>query len=143
MAKRKHVTWKHDVEHLQRELKPARFFPNVELVSDNVDLFAGKLVLGGLFFTNACLAVDIIQASETISPPFPYISKVHHNWSSSRFIALGSIAIYSGEVRVEEIAFKFARDMGTMVRANRHSFIINSQRFLVRDLNRFTPLAID
>ena len=146
MAKRKQIVWTPDVSNQQQDLKLNRFSPDIELTTDNVDMFANKLIHGGLFCTNCYLFIersyDDLYAA---LPPFPYLiahSKHGRAAMADTTIAVGSIAIYSGTIRVDEALIKSSRQK-TLARANRHSFIIDSKRFLVRNLNAFTPLVID
>jgi len=146
MAKRKQIVWTPDVSNQQQELKLNRFLPNIELTADNVDKFANKLVHGGLFCTNCYLFLERSYADLYAAlPPFPYLiahSEHGHAAMADTTIAVGSIAIYSGTIRVDEACI-YKKPGRQTTRANRHSFIIDSKRFLVRNLNAFTPLVIN
>ena len=98
-----------------------------------------KLVIGRLFRTTAPLMP--LNMTELTPKPrykrhaYSYLIETHYSSKmDSRIFDPGSIAVYTGIVRVEETK----KDQ--TVRLLRHTFIISGQRFMTLNLNLFKPL---
>ena len=127
-SKHKRVTWKVD-RRVDQPLQPRRYVQDVALSEESAALLEGKLVPGSLFTIRSNLEVQDTRGYKP--PPFPYLIE---SWLAGKStIKAGSIAIYAGIVRVEEV------QNATTFRAPRHSVIINGSRYLLINLNHLFP----
>lgn len=126
--KHKRITWKVD-----RRIDPPqlhrRYVQDAPLTSEMAEALEGKLVPGAMFTVNHDMCAMDMQG--TTPPPFPYLIEAWY--PDFAVVKSGSLAIYSGTARVEEIK------NSAVFRAPRHSFIINGTRYLVTNLNYFIP----
>ena len=129
MARRvqKRIVWKNDAVAKASETKKLR--PVMRVISRSDD---HVFVPGQLFR----LIVPLEQIPTYIRdqpPPFSYLTK---SWSgSSQALRAGSIAIFMGHTRVEEVD-------GTHVRSLlRATFLIEGRRYMPIDLNDLEPVS--
>ena len=132
MVVRKKVTWKVDRRLEPRQKPPRNYAQDVALTPDHAAELDGKLVPGELFVLTTALEVQ--DSHGYIPPPHPYLIAA---WYPDRAVVhVGSLAIYAGLVRVEELKGS------TILRAPRHSFIINGCRYLLTNLHHISPAPV-
>jgi len=129
-AKRKQVIWKVDRES-SPVMRPRPYIPDVPLTEETSKSFEGQLESGNLFFTTKSLSSQD-QSRGTIPPPYPYLFEVW-GWGQTIEVPAGSMAVYSGTIRVEETKGQAS------IRSLRHSFIIGGKRYITNNLNHFSP----
>ena len=129
VVKRKQVTWKTD-KIIVLSMRP--YIPDVNLDSaEKIELFKKSLYLGGLFVVNEPLTIH--EMFQYKPPAYPYL--IETQYAIEARVRVGACAIYAGPIRVEEYTRK------CIVRIVRHSFIINSCRYLLTNLNLLDPVA--
>ena len=129
-SRHKQVTWKVD-RAVAPTLHPRNYVADVILDPEHEKLLEGQLEPGNLFFVKGDLTTR--SGIGYLPDPHPYLVET---WYDPMFKS-GTFAIYAGTVRVEE------RKGSGLLRAKRHSFIINGCRYLTINLNHFTPANID
>lgn len=129
-APKRQITWTVD-----RKADPApksrQYFPDAPVDEPMREAFERSLVLGAMFFLRTQLRV--LPDGNSAPGPHPYVGE---SWYTLDPVAgeKGNMAIYAGEVRVEESTGR------SLIRVPRHSFIINGGRYLVTNLNWFEPI---
>ena len=129
---RKKVTWKDGARPVSKEKRLPWVVPEIPCEGPCPDLKPG-----GLFLTKVHL--EIIEYSAGTAPhEFKYLGET---WLSpqegyGRILKTGSMAIYAGNVRVNEQDAK-----GNVVARLRHTFIIEGRRFMTNNLNHYVPAA--
>lgn len=125
---RKKVEWK--VPPVKR-LRARPLLQEIPLRDEN-EWYSERLTTGALFFVGTPLRA-LAFYSDYEQPPHPYLT--HHRDGSRHTVApAGTLAVYAGSVRVEELSRK-----GMKVFVLRHSFVIGGARYLTTDLNCFVP----
>lgn len=135
-------------------LKPRNYKPDIKIDEYHFQLIKNYLFVGAAFvIREEQCTCDYSHYDKTLqSPPFPYINCSstkarrggfgQHNTpfgggpsnSLCNVFSIGTLAIYTGIVRVEE------RSKTNLIRIPRHSFIIAGSRYLVTNLNYFIPI---
>lgn len=134
-APRKQITWK--LDGTDRTI--ARdYFPDTPIDPLHREKIEKYLVLGSAFFLKSALARRM-WPSFYKEPPFPYLVETIQTTWTNLVASTGSLAIYIGTVRVEELV-KRNKD-ARLARVLRHSFIINDGRYLVTNLNLLDPVT--
>lgn len=128
---KKHVIWKVD-RHVDTPARKRQYFPDAPLAEEVREKYERSLIPGAMFILKTTLCVMPDNGREP--PPFPYATE---SWYVNELAAgmVGHVAIYTGQVRVEEQAGKGP------IRVPRHSFIINGGRYLVTNLNLLDPVT--
>ena len=128
---RKQITWKVD-RKVDPPTRHRPYYPDVPIAEPMRETYERCLVPGAMFFLRTQLRV--MPDGSYMPGPHPY---VHESWYGADAIAgdKGSVAIYVGEVRVEESTGK------SLIRVPRHSFIINGGRYLLSNLNWLEPVT--
>lgn len=131
---RKKITWLPGKGPTLDFKRPPIYTPDIPLPSDSP--IKEALVSGTLWVTSS----DMFIQSElrTIRPhPIPYVGHMLA-WSDTR-IPSGTFSTYMGTTRVEELETRTGRKMSVL----RHTFLINGQLFMTRDVaGWFIPLEI-
>lgn len=129
------VTWTGDTTlktdmQLNSEL-PVHRAPR-EIPSDIV----GSLSVGALFTTKVHLEPRHDSGYEWA----PLVQRYVMAYESLEDVPvpIGSLAMYSGEVRVAEQANRYA-NRSTVIQAIKHTFIVNGQRVIIHDLSWLQP----
>jgi hypothetical protein len=125
---RKKVTWKDGERPAAKEKRLPWRLTEIPCDGPNPDLR-----LGGLFLTKVNL--EIIEYSAGVAPhELKYLGETwlspQEGWN--RILKTGSMAIYAGNVRVNE------RDgNGHVMALLRHTFIIEGRRYMTNNLNHY------
>lgn len=111
-----------------------------EVPLEKPELYEGRLVPGALFLLQKDLEV-VKPMRGYKQPPVPYVQESWYNYQAGAAYGIsvlprGSIAIYTGTVRVEE-----ASRAGLNIRALRHAFIIDGRKYITLNLNTFLPVS--
>ena len=136
------VVWKDGPQSHIKKLLPHPYVEEVKLPTDLVETYMVSLVPGGLFR----LRYDM-RSSDDMYPPgvyerheYPYITSspryTHAVGPGAATHRAGSVALYAGQVRVTESGSR----RGEVLRLTRHSFIIDSVRYLTCNLHDFEPI---
>lgn len=136
---KKHVVWKVD-RHVDPPTRRRPYFPDSPIPEELREVYEKHLQLGELFVVKATLRVDPDHGRE--APPYPYAIEAYEGtWVTPKYATdhvaaqEGDMAIYAGQVRVEEQAGK------GLIRVPRHSFIIRGGRYLLTNLNLIKPVT--
>lgn len=134
MAK-KNIQWKGEK---RVTYKRYTYHPDVPLPSnpETRRIIGEALVPGTLWFTQQGLSIQ--SAPPGVQPHmYPYSGSLS-NWGDRR-IPMGSIAIYAGQTRVEEMD-----SLGRNVSVLRHTFLIGGDLVMTRDVHSwFVPTRGD
>ena len=126
---RKKISWAAG----QRPSRPDRLpLHTAQIPLSQPELYVEKLIPGTFFITNAYLDV-IPQIKGYTAPPVSYVVEAQTLYGN-KIIMKGSVAVYAGNVRVEE-----SLKDGSTISVLRPAFIINSSKYITHDLNTFTP----
>lgn len=138
-APRKQITWKHDGTDTTRTIA-REYFPDIPIDPLHREKIEKCLVLGSAFFLKSALARRKWPLNYK-EPPFPYlVETITIQTTSTNLIAnIGSLAIYIGTVRVEELVTR--NKYNRLARVPRHCFIINGGRYLLTNLNLLDPVT--
>lgn len=136
-APRKQITWKLDGIHTTHAIA-REYFPDIPIDPLHRKKIEKCLVLGSAFFLKSALARRAWPLNYE-EPPFPYLVESIQTAWMNLVASTGSLAIYVGTVRVEELV-KRNKDI-RLTRVLRHSFIINGGRYLVTNLNLLDPVT--
>ena len=128
---KKQITWKVD-RKVNPPVRKRQYFPDAPLAEEVREKYERSLVPGAMFVLKTTLRVMPDNGQEP--PPFPYAIE---SWYTTDVVAgaVGHVAIYTGQVRVDEVYAKGP------IRVPRHSFIINGGRYLVTNLNLLDPVT--
>lgn len=131
---KKHVVWKVD-RHVDPPTRHRQYFPDSPIPEELREVYEKHLKLGELFVVKATLRVAPDLGRE--APPYPYANEGSSYYVAADHVAAqeGDMAIYAGQVRVEEQAGK------GLIRVPRHSFIIRGGRYLLTNLNLIKPVT--
>ena len=136
---KKQIIWKVD-RHVDPPTRKRPYFPDAPLAEEVREKYEKHLQLGELFVVKATLRVAPDHGLE--APPYPYANEAYEGtWVTTKYATdhvaaqEGDMAIYAGQVRVEEQAGKGP------IRVPRPSFIINGGRYLVTNLNLLDPVT--
>jgi hypothetical protein len=128
---KKQITWKVD----RKASPPTRhrqYFPDVPIPEELREVYEKHLMPGELFVVNTTLRVAPDVGREP--PPYPYV--IEYGYGDEHVAAQkGDVAIYAGQVRVEERAGK------GLIRVPRHSFIVRGGRYLLTNLHWLKPVT--
>ena len=136
-APRKQITWKLDGTDTTRTIA-REYFPDIPIDPLHREKIEKCLVLGSAFFLKSAMARRMLPPNYK-EPPFPYLVETIPTSYPNLVASTGSLAIYIGTVRVEELV-KRNKDI-RLARVLRHSFIINGGRYLVTNLNLLDPVT--
>lgn len=104
-----------------------QYYSDVELPVEKKELYEKHLTPGALFVT----VTPVAPSNSIASTSYRYLIQA---WYTSETKNPGTLAIYLGQVRVEESVGRTTR------RVLRHSFIVDGCRYVVIDLNLLKPL---
>jgi hypothetical protein len=127
---RKKITWTAGEESRIKTLRPHPYVPQLELPASSMERYRGHLVPGALWFVVNPLAYER-PAANYKSHHHSYLTRV---WEWAPDFKPGAMAVYAGPVRVEE-----DNRTGSLVRIERHSFIIGGTRYITAALGDFVP----
>lgn len=138
-APRKQITWKLDVTHTTHTIA-REYFPDIPIDPRHREKIEKCLVLGSAFFLKSALTSRTWPLNYK-QPPFPYlVETITIQTASPNLVAnIGSLAIYIGTVRVEELITR--NKYNRLARVLRHCFIINGGRYLLTNLNLLDPVT--
>jgi hypothetical protein len=137
MRGRKKVVWKEPEVARVKTLALHPYVQEVPLASHLVEQYMVSLVPGGLFLTaNKLLVDERYDVKRYARHDFSYVYHDPYAWTPSRSYPVGSIAVYVGQVRVDEQS-----RTGEHIRPTRHSFIVGGIRYLTANLNDFVPVT--
>jgi len=129
---RKQITWKVD-RKVDSPPRHRPYYPDIPIDEALRETYERCLVPGAMFFlrTRLCIVPDTTLFAPE---PHPY---VYESLYGGDAVAgnKGNVAIYAGQVRVEESTGK------SLIRVPRHSFIINGGRYLLSNLNMLEPVT--
>jgi len=128
---RKQITWKVD-RKVDTPPRHRPYYPDVSVDEAMRETYERCLVPGAMFFLRTQLRV--VSDGSFMPGPHPYANE---SWYGGDAVVgdKGNVAIYAGEVRVEESTGK------SLIRVPRHSFIINGGRYLLFNLNWLEPVT--
>lgn len=133
VARRKSVTWKDPVSRMPVAL-PMPHLSEVQLPPELLESYSSRLTVGSLWTLRTDLKVESNYPSPRFKQhEFPYVDVASY-YDPVRVAPAGSMAVYTGTVRVEETS-----NHNRIVSCLRHSFLITGSRYLTRDLGLFTP----
>lgn len=101
---------------------------------EHEERFFPKLVPGTLWRVAVPLRKEVIS-DHWQNHEFPYLHALAGPWDDGATFPKDTVAIYFGEVRVEESM----RD-GKVIRVHRHGFLIGGSRFITKNLVDFEPV---
>jgi hypothetical protein len=133
------VVWKNNANPKQDSVErlPAA---TQEVPLEQPELYEGRLITGALFALQKDL--EVVKPMRGYKPPpYPYVQESWYNYQSAAQLGIsvlsrGSLAIYSGTVRVEETS-----RAGLNIRSLRHAFIIGGLKYITLNLNNFLPVS--
>jgi len=136
-APRKQITWKLDGT-TPRGNTSREYFPDIPIDPQHREKIEKCLVHGSAFFLKSAMALRTWPLNYK-EPPFPYLIETIHALWANIIASTGSIVIYTGTIRVEELV-KQNKNI-RLARVLRHSFIINGGRYLLTNLNVLDPVT--
>jgi hypothetical protein len=128
------VTWKEPEVYRTSHLRPYPYIPNTDLMPGTVETYMTSLVPGALFVTTNILRPDERYNVGYEKHPHAYLHADPYSWGTSVTYPVGTVAVYAGQVRVEE-----ADRRGDKMRVPRHSFIVGGVQYITTNLNDFKP----
>jgi len=130
------VTWKDGAAAHVPTLRPHPYVEEVRLPDSLVEAYMVRLAPGGLFTLRQPMCRDARFDLYYVRHEFPYI--VAQPWQAHNLPSdhpRGTMAVYAGQVRVTEVGRK-----GDTLRLSRHSFIIDTVRYITTNLYDFEPV---
>lgn len=134
---RRRVNWKNpdEIRDVKRP-QPLRH-PRHTLSQGDIDKYMVHLIPGALF------TLKIAMTEETIDPKYYTPHELNYLmprdsayfYSEPRSYPAGTLAVYMGQVRVEE-----ERTANDVVRVPRHVFLVDGMRFMTTDIYEFVPV---
>ncbi len=131
---RKKIVWNSGETHVSKRLRLMPHITNCEVPKEFYADYYANLLPGSLWRVAVPLMKDLAYPDITFDqPPFPYLVRSLHNMESG--ISANTLALYIGEVRVDEIT-----QLNRAVSVIRRCFLIDGRRYLTRDINNFVPI---
>ena len=134
------VSWVRDTVERSRNVSAHPYVAEVRLPDELVSKYMVALVPGGLFVTT----VPLSAASERFignhkQHTHKYLWNDPYPWGdlTARY-PVGTVAIYVGQVRVEETS----RNGRDVMRLARHSFIVGGVQYITACLQDFDPVSV-
>jgi len=133
---RKLVKWKDPCNARESHRLPIPYIPDIPIHSVNIQLYKTHLLVGALWHTCENLEPDLNYSSVMYNKhELDYL--VPNMWNTTD-VRIGTPCIYLGTVRVEE--YVQGGSSMALTRIQRHSFLIGGKRYMIRDLNTFSPV---
>jgi hypothetical protein len=136
VARRGKLTWKVPKEEAH-VLRPQPYRSEMKLPDSEVETYMTTLLLGSLWVLSEPLIVEKrYSGKEYQQHEHQYLVHDIYAWPGSTCFRIGTLALYSGQVRVTESA-----PDGSVMRPTRHTFIIDGAKYMTLNLRNFRPAA--